>query len=254
MVIIEQNLKEFQPIQGNPEEYFRELKARGEDSFRLPLTWEALEGREPGLYNEEYMAILRKFLLEAEKQGISVMMAPDQDHWCRWTGGNGAPAWTLELAGMDIDRLNIAVAEQKYAAATLFSLFFGGNTYAPGLKAGEDSIQDRLQEGYIAAMRHCFRRLKNCRALKGWGIMGGAKPHFIGYSAPGAYLAPAYRPGAAKVSIFKPGYTDPWKGCQPDHFALFQGRKADFDKDFFQPFAEKYMARMREVNEGIEFF
>jgi hypothetical protein len=28
-----------------------------------------------------------------------------------------------------------------------------------------------LQEQYIAAFRHCYRRLKNCKALAGWGAI-----------------------------------------------------------------------------------
>jgi hypothetical protein len=103
------------------ERRFAELVRRGFTFVRLVITWEALEHEGPGIYDESYLAYLRKLLLEAEKQGISVFIDPHQDVRSRFTGGDGA--------------------------------------------------QDRLQTRYIEAMAHCRRRLKNCKALVGWGIM-----------------------------------------------------------------------------------
>ena len=68
----------------------------------------------------------------------------------------------------------------RYAAATMFSLFFGGRYYAPDLSVDGENIQDWLQGRYIAAFRHCFRRLKNCAAIAGWGIMNEPHYGFIG--------------------------------------------------------------------------
>jgi len=63
----------------------------------------------------------------------------------------------------------------------MFSLFFAGKTYAPGLKIDGENIQDWLQNHYIAAFKHAQRRLKNCTAIAGWGSMN--EPHwgFIGH-------------------------------------------------------------------------
>jgi hypothetical protein len=167
--------------------------------LRLLVTWEALEHQGPGIYDEAYLAYLRKILLAAEKWEISVFIDPHQDVWSRWTGGDGAPAWTLEKLGMDLDRLDpcgAALTRQRYGefhggpyprmvwpsnynrygAATLFSLFFAGNTYAPGVQIEGRNAQDWLQEHYIAAFRHCYRRLKNCAAIAGWGAMN--EPHY----------------------------------------------------------------------------
>jgi hypothetical protein len=185
--------------------HFEGLAGAGFTFLRLVITWEALEHQGPGIYDEAYLAYLRKILLAAEKRGISVFIDPHQDVWSRWTGGDGAPAWTLEKLGMNLDRLDAsgaAITRQRYAefhggkpfpkmawpgnynryaAATLFTLFFAGNTYAPELRVEGERVQDWLQGRYIAAMRHCYRRLKNCAALAGWGAMNEPHHGFAGH-------------------------------------------------------------------------
>jgi hypothetical protein len=137
----------------------------------------------------------------------------------------------------------------RYAAATMFTLFFGGNTYAPDLTVGGEPVQDWLQGHYIAGMRHCYRRLKNCKAIAGWGTMNEPHPGFIGYRDPEGLenyplaagpmpsplaamaaasghrvSAPVYTTGLSGVrisgqailnpeglSLFKEGFSCPWK-------------------------------------------
>ena len=175
------------------ESHFDRLSRAGMTFLRLIITWEALEHAGPGQYDEAFLAYLRKILLIAEQKGIFVFIDPHQDVWSRWTGGDGAPAWTMSALGMDIDRLDMVGAAltrqryaefhggksfprmiwpcnyNRYAAATMFSLFFGGKIYAPELKVDGKNVQDWLQGCYIAAFRHCYRRLKNCAAVAGWG-------------------------------------------------------------------------------------
>ena len=259
--------------------HFRRLKDWGFTFLRFVITWEALEHSGPGIYDEEYLAYLRKILLAAEKEGISVFMDPHQDVWSRWTGGDGAPAWTLEKIGIDLEKLDAtgaAVTFQhgrefpecagfwkkdgspkffwpinyyRYAASTMFTLFFGGKTYARSCVIEGENAQDWLQEHYIAAFRHCYRRLKNCKALAGWGIMNEPYSGLIGRKDLGALencflpLGPLptpwesmraisgeavnvssydigikgrYKKGeailnAGKVSLFKTGFECPWK-------------------------------------------
>jgi hypothetical protein len=186
------------------ESHFERLKQAGLTFLRLVVTWEALEHAGPGQYDEAFLAYLRKILLVAQEKGISVFIDPHQDVWSRWTGGDGAPAWTLEKLGMNLDKLDTTGAAltrqrysefhqkrcppmrwpsnyNRYAAATMFSLFFGGNTYAPGLTIDGENVQDWLQNRYIAAFRHCYRRLKYCAAIAGWGVMNEPHNGFIGY-------------------------------------------------------------------------
>lgn len=181
------------------EEHFSRLAAWGFTFLRLVLTWEAVEHAGPGLYDEAYLAYLRKILKKAEEYGFSVYLDPHQDVWSRWTGGDGAPAWTMERVGIDLRALRAsgaAVTQQesgeayrpmswptnynRYAAATMFTLFFAGDVYAPGTLVDGEGVQAWLQGRYIAAMRHAFRRLKDCRAIVGWGAMNEPHPGFIG--------------------------------------------------------------------------
>jgi hypothetical protein len=127
--------------------HFERLARAGFTFLRLLITWEALEHQGPGVYDEAYLAYIRKILLAAEKRDISVFIDPHQDAWSRWTGGDGAPAWTLEKLGINLDRLDAAGAAltcqrygefhggkafpqmawpqnyNRYGAATLFTLF-----------------------------------------------------------------------------------------------------------------------------------
>ncbi|MFA6505367.1 MAG: cellulase family glycosylhydrolase [Treponemataceae bacterium] len=248
--------------------HFALLSSWGFLFLRFVITWEAVEHSGPGIYDESFLAYVRKILKKAEEYGISVFMDCHQDVWSRWSGGDGAPAWTLEKLGMKIDRMDIsgaAVTHQamaaayprmiwatnynRYAAATMFTLFFAGNEYAPGVLIDGESAQDYLQSKYIAAMRHAYRRLKDCRAIVGWGPMNEPHAGFIGYKdlsalencalplgvMPTAFqsmaaasgfsqTAPAYSLGligvkktgnamlnADKESLFRDGFECPWK-------------------------------------------
>jgi hypothetical protein len=307
---------------------FEQLRSWGFTFMRFVLTWESLEHAGPGIYDESYLAYLRKLLIIAEKKGISVFMDPHQDVWSRWTGGDGAPAWTLEKLGMDLkslDETGAAITRQhyeeihrkpyprmiwptnynRYAAFTLFTLFFAGAAYAPEVKIEGQSAQDWLQERYFAAFRHCFRRLKNCKALVGWGAMNEPHPGLIGYKdlgglenivvPAGAMPSPFQAMAAASGhtvnvpvctpwikgfikkgsetlnpkghSLFKEGYTCPWKqagiwtdtGGEPqllkkDHFALYKGKPADFVEDFLKPFLAGFIGRMKEADRPSLFF
>jgi len=191
--------------------HFKRLKDAGMTFIRLLVTWEAIEHEGPGIYDEAYLAYLRKILLSAEKEGISVFIDPHQDVWSRWTGGDGAPAWTMEKLGMDMEMIEpcgAAITRQRYslhhknkkypdgepypkmiwpsnynryAAATMFSLFYAGKTYAGDLQIDGENIQDYLQNRYIAAFCHAKRRLKNCAAIAGWGTMNEPHSGFIGH-------------------------------------------------------------------------
>ena len=100
------------------ESHFERLKRAGLTFLRFVITWEALEHAGPGIYDEAYLAYLRKILVIAAEKDIAVFIDPHQDVWSRWTGGDGAPAWTLEKLGMDLDKIEAsgaAVTRQRYS-------------------------------------------------------------------------------------------------------------------------------------------
>jgi hypothetical protein len=109
---------------------FQRLRRGGGSFVRLVIAWETLEYAGPGAYDESYLAYMRKLLLVAAQEGISVFIDPIQNRWSRWISGEEAPRWALEQ---------------------------------------RDRGQEWLEERYLDCMRHCARRLKNCVALIGWG-------------------------------------------------------------------------------------
>ena len=181
------------------DEHFSRLARWGFLFLRLVITWEAVEHAGPGIYDEEYLSYLREILKKAETYGISVCVDPHQDAWSRWTGGDGAPGWTLEAVGFDLGNIAASGAAfttvsegssykmmswplnyLRYANATMWTLFFGGSTYAPSMLVEGVPVQEWLQDHFIGAMKHTARRLKDCAAVAGFGTLNEPHPGFIG--------------------------------------------------------------------------
>lgn len=173
------------------DDHFARLARWGFNLVRFVITWEAVEHAGPGIYDEEYLSYLRVIIKAAERNGLLVFLDPHQDVWSRATGGSGAPEWTLEALGFDLSRLEATGAAvqagvswplnyNRYAVATMFTLFFAGNTYAPARYVEGVPVQDWLQGHFIDAMRHTARRLKDCDNLVGFGTLNEPNPGFIG--------------------------------------------------------------------------
>lgn len=58
-----------------------------------------------GEYDYEYLNYLKQIISLLPQYGLSCFVALHQDVWSRYTGGSGAPAWTIQLAGFDLDAL-----------------------------------------------------------------------------------------------------------------------------------------------------
>src|SRR5437868_1340007 len=50
-----------------------------------------------GIYDTEYLTYIRSLLSLLPQYGIAAFVSIHQDVWSRYSGGSGAPAWTLEL-------------------------------------------------------------------------------------------------------------------------------------------------------------
>ncbi|BFZ65105.1 hypothetical protein YB2330_006268 [Saitoella coloradoensis] len=187
-------------------ERLEQMKACGVGMLRWLVTWEALEHRAPGIYDDDYITYLIAAWKIAKDLGLLVFIDIHQDVWGRHSGGSGAPEWTFELAGLDVTKLRETHAASllseeekgelgvdagpsgrlwptnysKFAVGTMFTLFFAGSTFAPSFehtKFPGENIQDILQKYYIRALSHLARRLKKAKLTNvvGWDLMN--EPH-----------------------------------------------------------------------------
>ncbi len=180
------------------DEHFTRLRAWGFTFLRLLVTWEAIEHAGPGLYDEAYLEYIRAIVEKAAKHGIALFIDPHQDVWSRFSGGDGAPGWTFEAVGFDITKFKetgSAIVHQthgdpfprmiwptnsgKLAAATMFSLFFGGNDFAPETKVDGVPVQDYLQRHYVEAMVQVAKKLGGLTNVIGYDTMNEPLPGYI---------------------------------------------------------------------------
>jgi hypothetical protein len=169
------------------DEHFARLHHWGFNCLRLLTTWEAIEHSGPGVYDEAYLDYLYQVVKKAGEYDFYVFIDPHMDMWSRMTGGSGAPGWTLEAAGLALSRLDAAEAAITMAArypnyakmswgnntyrlgsATMYTLFFGGERFAPQLRVDGENIQPFLQRHFIQAMAQVAQRMVDF-------------PHMLGY-------------------------------------------------------------------------
>jgi hypothetical protein len=182
------------------DEHFARLRSWGLAFLRFLVAWEAVEHAGPGIYDEAYLDYIYEVARKAGENGIHLFVDPHQDAWGRMSGGDGAPGWTFEAIGMDVSRFpetGAAIVHAihgdpfpqmiwptnytKLAAATMFSLFFGGNDFAPQTKVGGESVQEFLQRHYIDAIKQVALRLKGLSNVVGYDTMNEPSPGFIGW-------------------------------------------------------------------------
>lgn len=181
------------------DEHLSRLRAWGMTFLRLLTTWEAIEHAGPGQYDEAYLDYLYAVVKKAAEYDIAIFIDPHQDVWSRWTGGDGAPGWTLEAVGMDISRLHRVGAAISHAthgdpfprmiwptnytklgAATLFTLFFGGDDFAPATHIDGLPVQEYLQSHYINAIKQVAERLKGLPNVVGYDSLNEPSGGYIG--------------------------------------------------------------------------
>src|SRR6202049_2119681 len=183
------------------DEHFARLRAWGLTFLRFLVTWEAIEHGGPGIYDEAYLDYVYEMVKKAGEYGIALFIDPHQDVWSRFSGGDGAPGWTLEAVGLDMTRFSATGAaivhatygdpfplmiwptnSSKLAAATMFTLFFGGNDFAPALKVNGEPVQEYLQQHYINAIQQVALRLKGLPSVIGYDTMNEPLRGYIGWT------------------------------------------------------------------------
>jgi hypothetical protein len=181
------------------DEHFGRLRHWGFNVVRLLTTWEAIEHAGPGTLDEAYLDYFTEIVRKAGEYGLYVFVDPHQDAWSRFSGGDGAPAWTLELAGFNLDTLDASEAAitlrgrypdygtmvwpnnwYRLASATMFTLFFAGETLAPALRIDGESIQHVLQRHFIGAMTALASRLRPLPHVLGYDSLNEPTAGYIG--------------------------------------------------------------------------
>lgn len=182
------------------DEHFSRLKKWGFNFLRLITTWEAIEHRGPDIYDIEYLDYFEEIVKKAGEYDFKIFIDPHQDVWSRFTGGDGAPGWTLELAGFDIKNIHPSGSafvhnihgdpypkmiwptnNHKLAAATMFTLFFGGKDFAPKFEIAGVQIQDYLQDHYIKSILQIVNRLNKYDHVIGYDSLNEPSNGWIGY-------------------------------------------------------------------------
>lgn len=182
------------------DEHFTRLRSWGLTFLRFLVTWEAIEHAGPGIYDEAYLDYIYQVVKKAGEYDMSLFIDPHQDMWSRFSGGDGAPGWTLEAAGFDMTHFSATGAaivhathgdpfpemiwptnSGKLAAATMFTLFFGGDDFAPAMQVEGEPIQAYLQRHYINAVRQVALRLKDLPNVIGYDTMNEPLRGYIGW-------------------------------------------------------------------------
>ncbi|RYF09411.1 MAG: hypothetical protein EOO77_23885, partial [Oxalobacteraceae bacterium] len=86
------------------DDHLARLKHWGFNCLRLLTTWEAVEHAGPGKYDEAYLDYFTEVCRRAGQHGLHAFVDFHQDAWSRMSGGDGAPGWTFEAAGLDFSK------------------------------------------------------------------------------------------------------------------------------------------------------
>ena len=189
------------------DEHLGRLALWGCNVVRLLTTWEAVEHAGPGQYDETYLQYLTEVCRRCGEHGLYVFIDFHQDVWSRMSGGDGAPGWTFEAAGLDFTRFHAADAahlmQAKYDPARggrqdaypqmswpsnyrlpanmiLWTLFFGGRDFAPRHEVDGRNVQDFLQDHYLGAMRQVASRVASLPHVIGFDTLNEPGEGMIG--------------------------------------------------------------------------
>ena len=173
--------------------HFSRLKRWGYNTIRYIFTWEAIEHAGPGRYDEEWIQHTIDVLRLAKDYAFYVFIDPHQDVWSRFTGGSGAPIWTLYAMGLNPRAFRSTEAAlvhntspdpanypkmiwstnyTRLACQVIFTLFFAGKDFAPKAIIDGKNIQDYLQDRFVGACGHLAQRIHEAGDLEDDVVIG----------------------------------------------------------------------------------
>lgn len=204
--------------------HFGRLARWGFNCLRLLTTWEAVEHAGPGLYDMAYLDWFAALARRAGDFGFHVFIDFHQDVWARMSGGDGAPGWTFEAAGLDFTKFDVADAahvmpyrydpaiggrQDSYpqmswsgnyrmpANAIMWSLFFAGPAFVPDAQVDGINIGTWLQNHYLGAMRAVAERVADLPHVIGFDTLNEPGSGWIGQQLEqrrGLLRGPAWSP------------------------------------------------------------
>ncbi|KAH8789867.1 glycoside hydrolase superfamily [Hyaloscypha sp. PMI_1271] len=173
--------------------HFSRLKRWGYNTIRYVFTWEAIESAGPGIYDEEWIQHTIEILRLAKNYGFYIFMDPHQDVWSRFSGGSGAPMWTVYACGLNPQSFaatEAALVHNTYpdpenfpkmiwstnytrlACQAIFTMFFAGRDFTPKCIIDGKNIQDYLQDHFVNAVAHLARRIHEAGDLEDEVVIG----------------------------------------------------------------------------------
>ncbi|KAL8735624.1 MAG: hypothetical protein Q9166_000793 [cf. Caloplaca sp. 2 TL-2023] len=187
--------------------HFSRLNRWGYTLIRYVFTWEAIEHAGPGKYDEEWVRHTIEVLRLAKNYGFYVFIDPHQDVWSRFTGGSGAPMWTIYACGLnpkafpateaawvhntypspaEYPKMIWATNYTRLACQVIFTMFFAGKTFVPKAIIDGKNIQDYLQDHFVSACRHLAIRIQEAGDLEndvviGWESMNEPNRGLVGF-------------------------------------------------------------------------
>jgi len=217
------------------DEHLARLAHWGFNCLRLLTTWEAVEHAGPGRHDQDYLDYFTEICARAGKHGLYLFVDFHQDVWSRMTGGDGAPGWTFEAAGLDFTKFHAAgaahVMQRVYdygsdvrrqphypqmswgsnyrlsGNAIMWSLFWCGALFTPDHRVGDENIQHYLQRHYLGSMEAIAERVAHMPHVLGFDTLNEPGTGWVGDGLSYRHLAPSEenrtrpRPGVAASAL-----------------------------------------------------
>lgn len=179
----------------------------GFNCLRLLTTWEAIEHAGPGDYDDAYLDYFAAVCARAGAHGLYVFIDFHQDVWSRMSGGDGAPGWTFEAVGLDFTKFHAAdaahVMQYRYDPAVgglqeaypqmswasnyrmpangfMWTLFFGGEAFAPDFRIDGVNAGRWLRDRYLGSMRAVAERVADLDHVIGFDTLNEPGSGWIG--------------------------------------------------------------------------